>query len=282
MIRKLRRRVPQRVKLGHLGTLDPMVCGVLPIAVGTATKVIPYIDDESKEYLAEMTLGGKSDTQDAWGNIVYTDKRDFEIDELRNILASFTGSVKQIPPMFSAVHYRGKRLHELAREGITVEREAREVKIISLELVDWDLSLDLPKVTLKVTCSKGTYVRTLCNDIGERLGTGAYLSHLTRTRSGVFKIEESHFLDKVLESEGGIENFLLPVDYPLQNLPVFTVDSDEEINQVMNGRVLSYNSRISAKKIRVYSSQRRLAAIAETEEKKEGTLIKPVRVFKLS
>ncbi|MDD2620108.1 MAG: tRNA pseudouridine(55) synthase TruB, partial [Syntrophomonadaceae bacterium] len=183
VIRKLKKILPRKTKIGHLGTLDPMARGVLPVAIGQATKIIPYIEDESKEYIASMILGGRSDSQDAWGQITYGPAVAVDLDMLKCIIKDFQGNIKQIPPMFSAVHHEGKRLYELARQGITVERAAREAFIKSIEIIDCDFSLKYPEISFRVVCSKGTYVRTLCHDIGEALGTGAFLSALLRSKA---------------------------------------------------------------------------------------------------
>jgi tRNA pseudouridine55 synthase len=173
VIKKLRKIFPGS-KLGHLGTLDPMAQGVLPVAVGYATRLIEYISGTDKVYRATMTLGGISDTQDAWGNIIFSPEFDFDQSVLPAILASYTGIVRQIPPMYSAVHYHGERLYELARQGITVDREPREIAIDYLKLLS--IAEDdegRPLINLEVGCSKGTYIRTLCHDIGLEMGSGS-------------------------------------------------------------------------------------------------------------
>ncbi|MCX5780784.1 MAG: tRNA pseudouridine(55) synthase TruB, partial [Firmicutes bacterium] len=188
VIKKLKKIFPGS-KLGHLGTLDPMAQGVLPVAIGFATRLIEYVSETDKVYRATMTLGGISDTQDAWGNIVYKSDVYFDAQELPAILARYTGTIGQIPPMYSAVHYQGARLYELARQGITVDREAREIEIDYIRLLSTDRDEDgRPRIDLEVGCSKGTYIRTLCHDIGIELGSGAYLSALTRIRAGAFSL----------------------------------------------------------------------------------------------
>ena len=129
VIRKIKPLLPRKTKIGHLGTLDPMASGVLPLALGNATRIIPFIKNENKTYVATMTLGAVSDTLDAWGQVSYTGQTRFQEKDLRNILKEFTGNIKQLPPMYSAVHHQGQRLYELARQGISVEREEREVVV---------------------------------------------------------------------------------------------------------------------------------------------------------
>lgn len=278
VIRRLKKAFPRKTKLGHLGTLDPMARGVLPVAVGKATRVIEYLD-ETKEYVAEMTLGACSDTQDAWGNISYSGNIAFSMDEFREILDSFRGIVKQVPPMYSAVHHEGKRLYELARQGISVERQEREVEIKSLDLLDVDLSCELPRLKIKVICSRGTYVRTLCNDIGEQLGTGAFLSALLRVRAGQFTLTDALSIDDIQEDWNSIENFFLPVDYPLGHLPKISLRSKEETIAILNGNRIVYNSIIPPGKVRIYSLEGQLIAIGEGQINGEKILIKPLKVF---
>lgn len=200
VIRKLKKVFPRKTKLGHLGTLDPMAQGVLPIAIGEATKIIPYTEDENKEYIATMVLGGSSDTQDAWGQISYRPEVNVDLNNLKSIMLAYQGNIKQIPPMFSAVHHEGQRLYDLARQGIKVERTEREACIEEIELIKSDLELEYPQITFRVVCSRGTYIRTLCHDIGEKLGTGAFLSALLRSRAGTFKIEDAIRLDDILSN----------------------------------------------------------------------------------
>ncbi|MEN6348037.1 MAG: tRNA pseudouridine(55) synthase TruB [Syntrophomonas sp.] len=279
VIRKLKRLVPRKSKLGHLGTLDPMATGVLPVALGRATKLIPYIENESKEYIATMTIGGRSDTQDAWGNITYSCQIEFDAEKLKTILNSFTGIIKQIPPMYSAVHYDGKRLYELARQGVAVERTAREVEIKALDLVEIDLSHELPQVKFKVLCSPGTYVRTLCHDIGEKLETGAYLSALLRTRSGMFGIEEALPLQEILDRGSELESLLMDIDYPLTHLSSVKVEGGDMFT-ILNGGPVLHNEPFTTGLVKVYSPRQELLAIAETETQGDKTLVKPVRVLK--
>lgn len=278
VIRKLKKLFQRKTKLGHLGTLDPMATGVLPVAVGQATKLLAYIENESKEYIATMTVGGRSDTQDAWGNITYSNQPGFDVDKLKLILDSFRGTIKQIPPMYSAVHHEGKRLYELARQGITVERNWREVEIKALDLIGIDFSPELPQLKFKIVCSKGTYVRTLCHDIGEEMGTGGFLSALQRSRTGIFRIEEAHSLQDIIENSGKLESFLLSIDYPLGHLPFVVVDGSTRYS-VLNGGSVLVDRQFSTDTIKVYSSQQELLAIARGENQGDKTLIKPVRVF---
>ena len=183
VIRRLKRIFP-RIKMGHTGTLDPMATGVLPVALGQATKIIEYLENVDKVYRASMVLGAVSDTQDAWGKIEYTGAKSIDAKQVPGVLEKFVGTIEQIPPMYSALHYQGQRLYDLARQGIEVERPPRSIHIKRLDLLEQTINEDgFPELHLEVECSKGTYIRTLCYDIGQELGTGAYMSALLRVRS---------------------------------------------------------------------------------------------------
>ncbi len=283
VIRKLKKALPRKHKLGHLGTLDPMAEGVLPVAVGQGTKIIPFVEDETKEYIATMTLGASSDTQDAWGVITYSTPRKVEPAQIEKVLALFRGKSRQVPPMYSAVHHEGKRLYELARQGLEVERKAREIEIFELELLNADWERELPQLSLWVSCSRGTYIRTLCHDIGQELGCGAYLSSLCRNRSGCFKIEEAVSLEYILEKRENLSQALLPLDYPLNNLPLISLKS-AELPDVINGRQISRTGKLASPRVRLYTPEGQLLAIAEVNNynEDEDTVFQPCRVFKIN
>lgn len=277
VLRRLKKYLPQ-VKLGHLGTLDPMATGVLPVAVGYATRLIEYIPPETKVYIATMTMGGISDTQDAWGNITYTGNTGFDSSDLAIAINNYTGLIEQIPPMYSAVHHQGHRLYELARKGISVARKSRQVNINSLQLLEIGRNPEgLPIAKLQIECSPGTYVRTLCHDIGERLGTGAFMSGLIRIRSGIFTLEESHELDSILN--GGLSSCLLPLDYPLGTLPGIELASEQECYSILNGNAIPGNYACPPGFIKVYYANR-LISIAKYIYQDKKTLIKPLKVLK--
>ncbi|MDD2585208.1 MAG: tRNA pseudouridine(55) synthase TruB [Syntrophomonadaceae bacterium] len=281
VIRRVTRLFPRKTKIGHLGTLDPMASGVLPVAVGSATKVIPFIDNESKEYIADITFGGVSDTQDAWGNITYTGRsKDFDTDKLQEILNSFRGVISQVPPMYSAVHHQGKRLYDLARQGITVERASREIEIKDIDVIDINLSGDLPCIKMKIICSKGTYIRTLCHDIGQTLGMGAFLSGLVRIRSGMFDIENSYTIEHLLSLNNiAIGQVLLPIDYPIMNMPVINLNAGEK--SILNGNKITIDKKYNpGENIRAYASNGQLIAIAQAVQENNQIELRPVRVFK--
>ena len=219
VVARVRRRLGIR-RTGHTGTLDPMATGVLPVCFGRATRMIEYYDGDFKTYKAELQLGGITDTLDSTGS--FLEKRDFsQVTEagLRDAVLSFEGEIRQVPPKYSALKVNGKPLYEYARKGldVDVEKKARNVFIKSISIDSVDMTRG--KVVFKVTCSKGTYIRTICGDIGEMLGCGAYMTALERTESGFFNLDNSVDLDAFMEmSEEDIEKIVIPVDQTLLNL----------------------------------------------------------------
>ena len=192
------RRMARMRRVGHTGTLDPMATGVLPLCLGKATKIAQYLLAVDKRYDVEMTLGIVTDSQDSTGNILEErEVGEISLERLQEVFAAFTGSIEQTPPMVSAKHHKGVRLYELARKGIEVERAKQHIHIESLELKEFCL----PRVRFQAHCSKGTYMRTLCHDMGEQLGPGACMSALSRLSCGCFKIEEAAALDALTDRE---------------------------------------------------------------------------------
>ena len=193
VVDEVRRRLGIR-KVGHCGTLDPIATGVLVIVLNSATKLSSELSSDDKEYLCAMTLGISTDTQDRTGNILKTTKADtIGEDVIKREILSFRGEQEQIPPMMSAKYHNGKRLYKLARRGIEVEREPRSIDIKEIEI----LKISKPDVEFRVVCSKGTYIRTLCHDIGQKLGCGAHMAQLRRTRSGNFHIKDAISLEEI-------------------------------------------------------------------------------------
>ena len=212
------RRVLKIKKIGHTGTLDPGVAGVLPLCVGKGTRLAEYITEQGKAYLAEVTFGVTTDTQDAFGKEVQRTKPDLKLSDLERIIPSFLGKLAQIPPMYSAVRKEGKHLYEYARQGISIERTPREICIYDLKLVKW-YEGEFPRAILDIECSKGTYIRTISHDLGQALGCGAHMSNLLRVRSGPFKIQESWTLEEIEEAVSKSNyDFLLPLSAGI-NLP---------------------------------------------------------------
>jgi tRNA pseudouridine55 synthase len=219
------RRILGTKKVGHTGTLDPFATGVLPIAVNDGTKAIPFLDEGCKSYEALLRLGVSTDTLDMTGSVL-SEIDPFDITPEQFVLsaAGFTGAISQIPPMYSAIKQNGQPLYKLARQGVEVERKAREVDIHSIEL----LSFDLPHVAIRVVCSRGTYIRSLADDIGRQLGCGASLQELRRTASGPFLIENAITLSE-LESaagEGKSEDICLPMMKVLDHLPEIPLSAE--------------------------------------------------------
>ena len=281
VIRRLKKVLPRKTRLGHLGTLDPIAGGVLPVAIGKATRVIEYMNQEDKIYQAELVLGAVSDTEDSSGTITYTGYQEVQPDEVMQVLASMTGLIEQIPPMYSALHHQGKRLYELARQGITVELTPRQVQVYSLQLLSQHLKADHPHLLIQVSCSRGTYIRSLCRDIGEKLGTGAYMSGLSRRKSGIFRIEDSCSLEKIMDNPGLLEKILYPLDYPLQNLPMLNLAAPWQDNDIINGKALRWEEKSSPGMSRIYASTGNLLALAEIESREDNYIIRPKKVFQL-
>lgn len=270
-------------KVGHTGTLDPEVNGVLPICVGEATKIAQYLTDFDKEYIAEVTIGKSTTTEDAYGDIVEKKKvhQPISREELRTVLKKFTGEIKQIPPMYSAVKVKGKKLYEYARENIEVERPIRTVTIYELELLSKDDKFqgDTIAFSIRVRCSKGTYIRTLAYDIGQKLGYPAYLSDLIRTKSGPFTLDQCVTFEEISKriEEGTIEEIIVPMEKGVAHLPSVVVTSEIE-QKVKNGAVLKAIEKMSDKPYAIYNEQHCLLAIYEKHPTKPG-LMKPTKVF---
>lgn len=204
-------------KIGHTGTLDPMATGVLPILIGRATKLQSFISDANKEYIADFKLGVTTDTLDITGKVLSSTISSVKKYELQNVLSQFRGEISQVPPMFSAVQKNGVRLYDLARKGIEISRDARKVTIHKLELLSFDETSQ--SGAFLVNCSKGTYVRTLCDDIGKKLGCGAVLTDLQRIKTSCFDIKNSITLDdaRTFSANNTLTNHILPCDAALRN-----------------------------------------------------------------
>ncbi len=283
------RRLFKIQKIGHAGTLDPGAAGVLPICVGQGTRVSEFMMEKPKRYRAEITFGIETDTYDAGGSIVRKQScTQLELDEIINVLKQYRGEITQVPPMVSAVHHKGKRLYELARQGKTVERNARRVVIYSMELLSFYDTYPYPRILLEISCSKGTYIRSLCADIGKALGCGAYLSFLIRTASGPFKLEHSFTLDEVNQLwQQKDYSFLLPVDFALQDIPAFTV-KEKAVASILNGLPVAPSGIMGGvgnnnlpKLVRLYAPSGRLLALGTYKVQQGGTwLYKPQKVFR--
>lgn len=236
VVAKLRGIVKQK-KIGHTGTLDPDAVGVLPVCFGNATKLCDMLTDKSKEYRACMLLGETSDTQDASGTILSRTQVNVGEEEVRDAVMSFVGEYDQIPPMYSALKVNGKKLYELARQGVEIERKPRKVEIHHIKIEE----INLPRVTFSVGCSKGTYIRTLCADIGDRLGCGALMETLQRTRVGNFHIEQALKLSQIEElvRENRLEEYVIAPDAVFEEYEPLTVMPEFD-KVLLNGNKLYF------------------------------------------
>ena len=275
------RRIFSTKKVGHTGTLDPEVTGVLPICIGRATKIAEYMSDYGKEYIGEVTLGFSTETEDAHGAKVSEKPvtEDIPFQVIEDILKSMTGEIEQIPPMYSAVKVNGKKLYEYARQGISVERPKRKVTIHELELLNSDKTLtkEIPVFSFRVKCSKGTYVRTLAVEIGERLGLPAHMSNLIRTASGPFTIDECVTFEQLESGDIPLDEYLVPLEKGIAHFPKWTV-SDEWLFKIKNGSVLEAPKELEQSPFGVYNEEGKCLAIYEFHPSKPG-LIKPVKVL---
>ena len=232
----VRKRLPRGTAVGHGGTLDPEASGVLPVCVGSATRLFDYIIDKQKTYVARIRLGVETDTQDATGQIVAERPVEVGAEALRDVLGRFVGEIEQVPPMYSALKRDGKRLYKLARKGETVALEPRKCRVDGIEYLGAEGN---DTYLLRIYCGKGVYIRTLCHDIGKALGCGAHMLTLERTAAGIFKIEDALTLDAIdaLAAEGALDGALIPLDAPLEHLPAVRV-GEACRHAVVNGNPL--------------------------------------------
>ena len=264
VVAKLRGIVGQK-KIGHTGTLDPDATGVLPVCLGKATKLCDMLTDKNKTYETVMLLGKVTDTQDISGTVLSEPATDMLNEEtVKTAILSFVGDYMQVPPMYSALKVNGKKLYELAREGVEVERKARPVTILDIEIKE----INLPRVRMEVFCSKGTYIRTLCHDIGEKLGCGACMEELIRTRVSRFNLEDSLTLSQVqeLKEAGNLDKILVPIDEMFSDYEAITL-KEEFMSFVYNGNtfmpkhVKKFIELVDGKMVRVYDDKGNFIAI---------------------
>ncbi|AND39436.1 MULTISPECIES: tRNA pseudouridine(55) synthase TruB [Cytobacillus] len=280
------RKILRMKKIGHTGTLDPDVTGVLPICLGRATKVAEYITDAGKSYEGEVTIGFSTTTEDASGEVV--ERKDVTAPIARNqimdALQSLTGEITQTPPMFSAVKVNGKRLYEYARQGIEVERPSRKVTIYSIELLDGRKMFEGENITFRfrVACSKGTYIRTLAVMIGSELGYPAHMSELVRIQSASLTLDDCLTFEEIEErvEKGTMDEVLRPMEAALSHLPKFQI-SDKVAEKVKNGAVLTIPDHLHNTKgpIAVETEAGLVLAIYEHHPRKPG-MMKPVKVLR--
>ncbi|WP_026570322.1 tRNA pseudouridine(55) synthase TruB [Sediminibacillus terrae] len=280
-VAKLRRLYGTK-KVGHTGTLDPEVEGVLPICIGQATKLVPYLTDTKKTYIAEVTLGASTETEDSFGAPVeqVAVQEDFSAARVQQVLEGFIGDIVQIPPMYSAVKVKGKRLYEYAREGLTVNRPERTVHVERIQLLSDILKEgDCIRFCFLVECGKGTYVRTLCVNIGEKLGYPAHMSGLVRTKTGAFDKNRSYTIEEVERAKERNEHLdlLLPLSEGVAHLEKIEADADMAA-RVFHGQKLKMPEKLhGTKQFRIQQGEK-LLAIYQPHPSEAG-MTKPAKVF---
>lgn len=247
-------------RVGHTGTLDPLATGVLPICIGNATKAADMLTESDKHYDAVFELGKRTDTLDVLGTVLEEKPVNVTEENVREVVGGFIGRQKQIPPMYSAIKKDGKKLYELAREGIEVEREARDIEIYKIEILD----ISLPFVKISVHCSKGTYIRSLCDDIGAKLGCGAVMTELRRTEAAGFKIDEAYTIEE-LEKAEDISKLLKPTDKLFSDLPEIHLNAKQE-KSIINGVRMTWRNGVEGEKYRVYGCDGRFLCISQLKE----------------
>lgn len=281
VVAKLRGMTKQK-KIGHTGTLDPDARGVLPVCLGKATKVCDMLTDKNKTYEAVLLLGKSTDTQDITGVVLKEQETaHLKEEEVTACILGFQGEYKQIPPMYSALKVNGKKLYELARQGIEVERKARTVVIHQIEI----LEMELPRIRIRVSCSKGTYIRTLCHDIGEKLNTGGCMESLLRTKVGTFTLENSKTLEEIqqMTEEQRLKDVLIPTDAVFEELRSVTLPAALD-RLAYNGNTIFVKQLKNAaevyqaeERVRIYDSKHTFVGIFSYEKQKNS--FKPEKMF---
>ena len=267
------KRLFQAQKAGHTGSLDPLATGVLPLCFGEATKVSHYLLDSDKTYIAQCVLGSVTTTGDSDGEIIATEiVPEINKQQLLKLLATFTGKQQQTPPMYSALKHNGRPLYEYARKGIHIERKSRPITIFEINLLNFSISESIPEkmIEIQVHCSKGTYIRTLCEDIGQALGCGAFISSLRRIHSGPFSLQQSITLDSLLDNEmteQQLDSLLLATDTAIKDLPAISLN-EEQYDAVSHGHSISCDISMLSEHnndYRLYYNDR-LLALAELND----------------
>ena len=280
VVAKLRGICKQK-KIGHTGTLDPDAVGVLPVCLGCATRLCDMLTEKDKEYVAVLRLGVTTDTQDITGKVLAEKEVTESVEKVREVISSFEGEQLQIPPMYSALKVNGKKLYELAREGKEIERKARPIVVHEIEI----LSENMPEFTIRIKCSKGTYIRTICHDIGQKLSCGGAMVSLKRTKVGNFGIEDSYTLSRIedMAKEGRLCEILLPVEKVFEKLPEIRV-KETAMKALLNGNQLRREDFLSlseealkAEEVRVYGSDGRFYGVYGYQEGRK--LFCPIKMF---
>lgn len=267
------RRALGMKKVGHTGTLDLEASGVLPIVIGKATRVSDYMMTKDKVYETELILGAKTDTLDAAGKIIAKSDKVVSRDEFIEAMNTFKGEIEQIPPMYSALKVNGKKLYDLARDGIEIERKRRKVKVYDIDLLDFAF----PQATIRVTCSKGTYIRTLVDDIGEKLGTLAYVNELKRVRVGDLDVKDAINSEDILKiAKKDLLEKLYPVDFALKDFEKIVLDK-KYLENLVNGQMVEVADRFD-KTVRVYAGED-FIGLGENYKENDKSFLKMEKVF---
>lgn len=279
VVAKLRGIFKQK-KIGHTGTLDPDATGVLPVCFGKATRVCDLLTEKDKEYEAVLLLGKKTDTGDISGTVLEEKEVSIEEDVVRHAILSFVGEIEQVPPMYSALKVNGQKLCDLARQGITIERKARKVKIYEIQI----LEMNLPRVRFLVSCSKGTYIRTLCEDIGGKLGLPSCMESLVRTRVADFTLDQAYSLSEIekLVKENRAEEIVQKTDVVFKHDPaVMAKQKYEKIlyngNRMKPEFFYDYKEEYNNSNIRVYDEKKNFIGIYKLD--RERMDLKPIKIF---
>ncbi len=276
------RRLYNTKRVGHAGTLDPMATGVLVVLVGRAAKACEYISSDLKGYRAVMRLGITTDTEDTTGEILTKNENIPTADEVKTVIPDFVGKIMQTPPMYSALKVNGQKLYDLARQGVTVEREAREIEIFSLDCQPTEVATDY---ILDVVCSGGTYIRTLCNDIGAKLGCGGTMAALERSEACGIKLSECHTLEEVEQmSENERQSLLLPTERLFSELPSIRLSAFFE--KLFRDGCPIYQKKIKTaydggQRVRVCTENGGFFALGEVVDREDGSAVKSVKIFEL-
>ncbi len=279
------RKTINQKKVGHTGTLDPDAEGVLPICLGKGTKLADYIMADKKGYRAEVTLGVTTTTEDSSGEVLEVKPFDFNEEKIKEVVYSFIGEYEQVPPMYSAIKVNGKKLYELAREGKEIERKSRKIKIYDIKILEF---LPPNKIVIDVICSKGTYIRTLCSDIGKKLGCGGSMSYLLRTMSGRFNIDTAIKLDelKTIVEKGNIDDILITIDDVLCNYKKVKISPKATKLLHNGGKIYEYffDGKYDIKKgeeVLVYDAEGIFIGIFQYnyDKSKEMYCVKPVKIL---
>lgn len=267
------RKILNTRKIGHTGTLDPDATGVLPVCVGQATKAVELLSAKDKQYEAQVRLGAETDTQDASGRIICSSDAAVTEEEVFRIVRSFVGEGSQIPPMYSAIKQNGKKLYELARAGVEVERQPRKIYIHRIEVLSMDL--ENRSFSILVDCSKGTYIRTLCQDIGRKLGCFAHMSALCRTRSGQFDLKNALTLEQIEDAvQHGDSSFFIPVDQVFSDMPALYL-SERKAEKMCHGVQVSTPGMNDGVLYRVYNEKGKFLSVSRAE----NGVLKLVKTF---